>query len=416
VLVGQKLRVCLLTPGQPSTNPRLVKEADALTEAGFDVTVVFAHWADWASQTDAALLKSVRWSYVRIGGCPEKQRLRYWFTRLRHGLSRRVYGRIPGRLLPHNWCLSRVAPELVAAAKRMKADLYIGHNLGALPAAVAGAEANGSRAGFDAEDFHSDMIAAGQATHVERLAEEVESQYLTRCDYLTTASPALAKAYAAKYGINPPATILNVFPVADRPLRFRATESAGPLRLYWFSQTIGAHRGLEDAVRAMGMLGTPDVQLYLQGTWAAGYRQEIYSIAKAAGLKTEQIVHLVPEAPSEIVRRASTFDVGLALESSNILNRDLTITNKIFTYVLAGTAVAATATAGQQAIVERIAPAGVSYAPGDASALKQALAVWLHDRSALDLARRASWDFGSRTYNWDVEKHKFLDVVERALC
>ena len=27
-------RICLLTPGQPSTNPRLVKEADALADAG----------------------------------------------------------------------------------------------------------------------------------------------------------------------------------------------------------------------------------------------------------------------------------------------------------------------------------------------------------------------------------------------
>jgi len=32
--------VCLVTPGQPSTNPRLVKEADALAEAGYDVIPV----------------------------------------------------------------------------------------------------------------------------------------------------------------------------------------------------------------------------------------------------------------------------------------------------------------------------------------------------------------------------------------
>ena len=36
----KKSRICLVTPGQPSTNPRLVKEADALCEAGYDVQVV----------------------------------------------------------------------------------------------------------------------------------------------------------------------------------------------------------------------------------------------------------------------------------------------------------------------------------------------------------------------------------------
>jgi len=39
-------RVCLVTTGQPACNPRLVKEADALAEAGFDVHVVAAYSAD----------------------------------------------------------------------------------------------------------------------------------------------------------------------------------------------------------------------------------------------------------------------------------------------------------------------------------------------------------------------------------
>lgn len=410
-----EVRICLLTSGQPSTNPRLVKEADALMDAGFDVKVVYGHWADWACHTDAELLRSRTWSYVRIGGHPKEERLRYWFTRLRHGLSQRTYGRVPGWLASQNRCLSRVTPELVAAAKRIRADLYIAHNLGALPAAVAGAEQNRSRAGFDAEDFHSEMVSPHQATCADRLAEEIESRYLPRCEYLTTASPGLAHAYAAKYGIDPPITILNVFPVAERPLRFRSTDKTGPLRLYWFSQTIGAGRGLEDAIRAMGMLGRPDVELYLQGVWAPGYRQEINAVAEAVGVKTCQITHLDPEPPSEIVRRAGAFDVGLALEQTNSLNHDLTIANKIFTYVLAGNAIAATATAGQQPIVEQIAPGGVCYAPGNASALAELLGIWYRDRSSLDAARRASWDCGSRIYNWDVEKQKFLDVVHHAL-
>lgn len=36
-------RVCLVTTGQPACNPRLVKEADALIDAGFDVHVVAAY-------------------------------------------------------------------------------------------------------------------------------------------------------------------------------------------------------------------------------------------------------------------------------------------------------------------------------------------------------------------------------------
>jgi hypothetical protein len=407
-------KVCLLTPGQPSTNPRLVKEADTLAAAGFDVTVIYAYWADWASKADIELLKSRTWLHARVGGAPGEQPLRYWFTRLRHGLSQRASGPVLRWLVPRNWRLSRVTPELVGAAKRLQADLYIAHNLGALPAAVAGARKCGSRAGFDAEDFHSDMVS-DEMTSTDNLAQDIESRYLPRCGYVTAASPGLSQAYAAKYRITPPVPILNVFPVEERPLQFRPTDPTGPLRLYWFSQTIGSARGLEDAIRAMGMLATPHVELYLQGQWAPGYQQEMESVAAAAGLKSHQVVHLEPEAPSEIVRRASTYDVGLALEQSKIQNRDLTITNKVFTYILAGNAIAATATTGQTPIIDRIAPAGVCYEPGDARALAEFLEVWLRDRSALQIARQTSWDWGTRRYNWDLEKNRFLGVIDQAL-
>src|SRR5580692_10063341 len=46
-------RVCLITPGHLSTNPRIVKEADALSEAGYEVTVIAADYMQWARRADA---------------------------------------------------------------------------------------------------------------------------------------------------------------------------------------------------------------------------------------------------------------------------------------------------------------------------------------------------------------------------
>ena len=55
------MKICLITTGQPSTNPRLVKEADAFSEAGHEVNVVAAHWSEWASNLDGPLLASRQW-------------------------------------------------------------------------------------------------------------------------------------------------------------------------------------------------------------------------------------------------------------------------------------------------------------------------------------------------------------------
>jgi hypothetical protein len=41
--------------------------------------------------------------------------------------------------------------------------------------------------------------------------------------------------------------------------------------------------------------------------------------------------------------------------------------------------------------------------------------VWFEDRRLLDEARRQAWDWGTRQYNWDLEKKKFLQVVEALL-
>jgi siroheme synthase len=46
------LRVCWVTTGHPSTNPRLVKEADALIDAGYAVHVVACKFAGWANCAD----------------------------------------------------------------------------------------------------------------------------------------------------------------------------------------------------------------------------------------------------------------------------------------------------------------------------------------------------------------------------
>lgn len=50
-------KILLLTTAQPSTNPRLVKEAEALSEAGYWVKVLYCYRADWALKADREILK-----------------------------------------------------------------------------------------------------------------------------------------------------------------------------------------------------------------------------------------------------------------------------------------------------------------------------------------------------------------------
>jgi glycosyltransferase involved in cell wall biosynthesis len=406
-------RVCLITTGQPTTNPRLVKEADALVEAGYDVHVIASFWASWAEKLDQELLQTRGWTCSYAGGSPTNRRDLYFLTRGRHGLSNRLKKLLPQLSVLQTWSMSRVLPELVEQAERRPADLYIGHNLGALPAALAASQKHAARLGFDLEDFYSDHLAQNGANSA---IEKLEREALPHCDYLTAAVTGIAQAYAEKYKIVAPETILNVFPLADRPDSFRQTDVKGPLTLYWFSQTIGAGRGLDDVVKAMGAMPERNVQLHLRGAWQAGFKSRLYQTASEHGVSQDRIHAHDPASAQEMVRLSSAYDVGLSLEPPVTANRDLCMSNKIFTYLLAGNAVAVTNTHGHRWIVDQIGPAAISYDAGDFRTLAQKLERWSNDRDSLEHARRTAWRCGAQQFNWDTEKRKFVAIVERVLA
>src|ERR1035437_10021357 len=158
-------RICLLAPGQPSVDPRLVKEADALHEAGHEVQVLCSHMIPWADATDGELLQTRPWRCTYVGGDFNGRSAEYWRTRLRHGLARRLPLAWPLSERLRRYAVCRVLPELAGAAKPARADLYIAHYTGALVAAADAARANCALFGFDAEDFETGSypLAAGPA-------------------------------------------------------------------------------------------------------------------------------------------------------------------------------------------------------------------------------------------------------------
>lgn len=415
-------KICLVTPAQPSNNPRLVKEADALTEAGHDVHVLYAHVSRWADKSDQSLLAGRKWTHTRVGGHPTEQRWPYFWSlrRLRFGhrlagIARRWEGMGLKPALLDGWIADRVLGELKQAAIETSADLYIGHNTAALPAVVAAAKKYGARCGFDIEDYFSGMDPYGSPLSPgAQVTERIERKYLPECDYLTVVSSEIGGIYHKKYNVGLPTQILNVFSLRRRPQSLKFSNPGEPLRLYWVSQTIGDER-LENVIRAMGALSQLQIELHLRGNWAEGYRDRVMALAAASGVRSECIVSH-PVAPAdEMINLASMYDVGLVLEGNKAPYNDLCLTNKIFTYVLAGNLIITTATKAHQRVAQELGPAAFCYKEDDLPALIAKLRHWGENPAALRLARSHAWELGKTTYNWEAESAKFLEIVESTL-
>ncbi len=409
-----KPSVCIVTTGQPSTNPRAVKEADALVWAGCDVRMIGAHWANWADAEDTALLASRPWSCELVEWRLQKAPAKFWHSRVRHHAARAVVDWPGLGRLALAAAVARLTPELTARAKRRRADLYIAHNLGALPAAAEAAARFGARLGFDAEDFHSGQFSVTDRSSAWIATVETERKWIPRCDYVTAAAPGIADAYQ-EWCREQPVLVRNVPPLADRPRTPGAGSADGCLRLYWFSQTIGEGRGLEDVVRAMGRVADARIELHLRGEWDRDYERRLTELARQSGVPAGRILSRPPAAPGEMARLAAAYDIGLVCETGRTPNSEMAQSNKAFTYMLAGVPLLTSDTEGHLELLGQAPGIGWSYPRGNDRALAGVLSSLAGDRAELRRAADGAWACGERRFNWDLEQRLFLAEVQRVL-
>lgn len=400
--------ICIVTPGSLGSNPRVVKEADALAAAGHNVHVIATRVLDQIDARDAEILAGAAWSAERVdlrGAMPRKAyRLLQMIARPWHAVT--------GLGAAHAYSLFHSA--LAQALRHRTADLYIAHYDAALSAVGEAARRAGTRYAFDAEDFHpGDLPQTPQHARDNRLITAIEARWLPGCAYTTAASPGIAEAYARTYSITAPQVVLNVFPRDQAPGVATPTGTAGP-SLYWFSQTIGPDRGLECAVRAIALSERrPD--LYLRGILAAGYGETLKSLAAEYGV-SGQLHILAPEPASEMARLAATYDLGLVAETGNTPNHQIALSNKQFTYLLAGVPVLMSDTPGHRAFAAEIPGAARLFPVDDATALAEAIDGLLADPAALARARATAFTFGQTRFNWDTEQTLLTSLVTRVLA
>ncbi|HEY1793407.1 MAG TPA: hypothetical protein VGG34_10855 [Opitutaceae bacterium] len=405
--------VCLVTPGHVSSTPRLVKEADALQGAGYRVHVVAGRNFPGADALDQAVLSAARWECTRVDSLGA--------GRLRRGLGRRLWRSLAANSRLRTpaiaaRALNPMAGRLARAAAHLRADLYIGHCVPGLAAAAAAAARTGSAFGFDAEDFHDTENDAVLSDAAERgSVAAIQSGFLRGCVHLTASSPMISRAYAERYGVSP-LTILNVFPRALAPAALAAgapVSESRPAVAYWFSQTIGPGRGLEESVAALARMRTP-VELHLRGFPAAGYAGRLQQLASGLGLK-RPVVFLPPAAPDEMARLASAADIGLSTEGRHPPNRNLCLTNKVFTYLLAGIPQLMSDTDAQRALSADFGEAALLASLSDPAGTASALDRLMSDPAALAAARRRALSLAFNRYCWEVESIPFVESVGRAV-
>lgn len=376
--------------------------------AGHKVIVLYCFWIQWAIAADAELLKRVSWDHQLIGGSPSFNKWQYVFTKSRLKANRLLNKTLGNKLLFAERSQARCYDELLKAAKSVKADWYIGHNLGALPIVVQAAKYNKAKSGFDFEDYHREEIVGLPVFDLNKIIY-IEEKYIPQLQYISTASTLITEKVKQNFPLynNEILTILNCFPLSQQPV-FR-DKSAGDdtLQLFWISQTVGKNRGLEFIFTVLEKLNDQSIHLTLAGK--CNKDLEKYIEKHAASIKNN--IHFAGIIQSDnLPAFAAGFDVGLAIELAQPNNRNICLTNKIFTYLLAGNAVILSRTAMQQAFNIQY-NIGESFNINNDSQLKSII-ICYKNTAHLELQRKHNYELANHTLNWENESKKLLSVID----
>jgi glycosyltransferase involved in cell wall biosynthesis len=123
-----------------------------------------------------------------------------------------------------------------------------------------------------------------------------------------------------------------------------------------------------------------------------------------------------PVSPDEVILFANNFDIGLAMEESVPFNRDICLTNKIFTYMQAGLAVLASDTTAQAELIAGYPDAGEIYKKGDLNSFAKAITRYMDNPDDLYNAKKSSFRIGHEELNWENESAKFIQLVNQTLA
>jgi glycosyltransferase involved in cell wall biosynthesis len=179
-------------------------------------------------------------------------------------------------------------------------------------------------------------------------------------------------------------------------------------QLFWFSQTIGRNRGLEIVIEGLVKLSNPFIHLTLVGRYDEEMEQYIRQHASSI-IDTIHIAGII--APDDLPHFASNFDVGLATEIPVPENRNICLTNKIFTYILAGNCILASNTKAQQDFMNRAGNIGLLYKQNDVTDLASKIDYLYKNKHVLNEYKQHSRDLAVNSMNWEKESEKLIKLI-----
>ena len=305
-----------------------------------------------------------------------------------------------------------------AAAAAPPADVYHGHDLTGLPAAV---RAQARHGGLVVYDSHESFMDSGSNVNRPRWAKAIlrrfERRQARHASALVTVNRSLGDLLGERLGLDRVVVVYNC-PArweapAERPDLLRAAAHLGPeTPIALYHGAFSPHRGLEELADALLVPGMGSVHaVYLgYGSLEAALRE------RAGDPRYGGRLHVLEAVPPDVLPGwVASADVGVMAIQASTLNHRLSSPNKLFESIATGLPVVVSDFIEMRRIVleNPDGPLGAVCDPADPEAIAAAIRSILDlDPDAREALRARCLRAAHERWNWETESGHLVALYD----
>lgn len=402
-------RIAMIVWNEFLNDARVLKEAQTLQHAGYEISVFALHTPGVTRQQER-LKEGI--SVFRVARSP----LWRWRKGKRESQQPAQASKIQspvGKLSLKHQVLRLVARTWTHAALlwhmvRYRPHLVHAHDVNTLPTAWLAARLSRARLIYDAHEISTSREGYQS---FRRVVGFVEKKLMPKVDGSITTTDARAKYFARAYGVARPTVLQNRPRLTHCRGSNRIRNELGlkaPWPIIIYQGGLQQGRGLEKLIETA--TAVPNAYFVLIG----GGRLTENLTQRCEELGLQERVHFIPTvALSELPEYTASADIGVQPIENTCLNHYTTDSNKLFEYLIAGLPVVATDFPEIRRIV-RTHNVGILVPANNHAALAQALNQLVSD-PGLRKRFADNAQLTANTLNWEEQEARLVNLYQQIL-
>lgn len=292
------------------------------------------------------------------------------------------------------------------------ADIYHANDLNTLPLGYLVKRRFGGKLLYDSHELYTERnTLQKQSAFSKWFLRMLESFLIKRTDHTITVSRAIALELGKRYKVKTPDVIMNVprLKKFTRPKSLRKIIGIPPKdKIMIYVGVITFNRGLEETIQSIKYLD--NISLVIMGYGNPLYLKNLKKLIRQEKV-SGKVNFFGPVATDDVVKYASSADLGVLALKSYSLSYYYSLPNKFFEYLASGLPVAVSDFPEMKRIVEKNG-VGVTFDPEYPEAIAAAAKKVLGNGRIAGEIKKKAINLAWKKYNWDIEGKKLSRIYK----